>query len=144
MSFSKRHRLNPTPDKVHDPKFQDNEFFDPRERRTGRNQFHEMLRLLDRETGSVTDATEEYENEACMYYQNKANFDKGGGCCVSTESVAHVACINSRVRHWRSSNSKSSQASLVRARELAKLIRQKSMSTYTLGRSERRQKKSSR
>lgn len=67
--------LNPTPDKVHDPKFQDNEFFDPRDVVQVK---YEMLRRVSIENASVTDATEEYGVSSPTYYQNKANFDKGG------------------------------------------------------------------
>ncbi len=114
--------LNPTPDKVHDPKFQDNEFFDPRDVVQVK---YEMLRRVSIEKASVTDATEEYGVSRPTYYQNKANFDKGG-----------VAALVPRKRGPRGPHKLQGEALAfveqqivagepVRARELAKLIRQK-------------------
>lgn len=114
--------LNPTPDKVHDPKFQDNEFFDPRDVVQVK---YEMLRRVSIEKASVTDATEEYGVSRPTSYQNKANFDKGG-----------VAALVPRKRGPRGPHKLQGEALAfvdqqivagepVRARELAKLIRQK-------------------
>src|ERR1700691_286867 len=49
--------LNPSPGKVRDPKFQENEFFDPRDLVQVK---YEMLRRVSVENSSVTEATEEY------------------------------------------------------------------------------------
>src|SRR3982750_2407854 len=67
--------LNPNPEKVHDPKFQQNEFFDPHDLVQVR---YEMLRRVSIEKASVTDATEEYGVSRPTYYQTRANFDKRG------------------------------------------------------------------
>ncbi len=67
--------LNPNPEKVRDPKFQQNEFFDPRDIVQVR---YEMLRHVSIENTSVADATEEYGVSRPTYYQAKANFDKRG------------------------------------------------------------------
>ena len=73
--------LNPTPEKVRDPKFQENEFFDPRDIVQVK---YEMLRRVSIENASVTDTTEEYGVSRPTYYQTKANFDKGGARWIST------------------------------------------------------------
>ena len=67
--------LNPSPEKVRDPKFQQNEFFDPRDLVQVR---YEMLRRVSIENASVTEATEEYGVSRPTYYQARSNFDKGG------------------------------------------------------------------
>jgi transposase len=67
--------LNPNPEKVRDPKFQQNEFFDPRDLVQVR---YEMLRRVSIEKASVTDATEEYGVSRPTYYQARTNFDKRG------------------------------------------------------------------
>src|SRR4029077_8164888 len=48
--------LNPTPEEVHDPKFQENEFFDPHDIVQVK---YEMLRRVSVENASVSAATEE-------------------------------------------------------------------------------------
>jgi transposase len=67
--------LNPNPEKVRDPRFQHNEFFDPRDLVQVR---YEMLRRVSIENASVTDATEEYGVSRPTYYQARTNFDKRG------------------------------------------------------------------
>lgn len=67
--------LNPNPEKVRDPKFQQNEFFDPRDLIQVR---YELLRRVSIEKASVTDATEEYGVSRPTYYQARTNFDKRG------------------------------------------------------------------
>jgi transposase len=67
--------LNSNPEKVRDPKFQQNEFFDPRDIVQVR---YEMLRHVSIENTSVAAATEEYGVSRPTYYQARANFDKRG------------------------------------------------------------------
>src|SRR5437764_7241238 len=67
--------LNSAPDEVHDPKFQDNEFFDPHDIVQVK---YEMLRRVSVENASVSAATEEYGVSRPTYYQTKASFDKAG------------------------------------------------------------------
>jgi transposase len=67
--------LNPNPENVRDPKFQQNEFFDSRDLLQVR---YEMLRRVSIENASVTDTTEEYGVSRPTYYQARANFDKRG------------------------------------------------------------------
>ena len=114
--------LNPNPEKVRDPKFQHNEFFDPHDLVQVK---YEMLRRVSVENASVTDATEEYGVSRPTYYQTRANFDKGG-----------VAGLVPQKRGPRGPHKLQGEALAfvqqqlvagepVRARELAKLVRQK-------------------
>lgn len=67
--------LNPTPEKVRDPKFQESEFFDPRDAVQVK---YEMLRRVSIENASVTEVSDEYGISRPTYYQAKANFDAAG------------------------------------------------------------------
>lgn len=67
--------LNPAPEKVHDPKFREQEFFDRRDLVQVK---YEMLRRVSVEKASVTDATEEYGVSRPTYYQTKASFHQAG------------------------------------------------------------------
>jgi transposase len=67
--------LNPTPEKVRDPKFQEDGFFDPRDIVQVK---YEMLRRASVEKASVTEVSEEYGVSRPTYYQAKADFDEGG------------------------------------------------------------------
>lgn len=67
--------LNPSPEKVTDPKFREGEFFDPRDAVQVK---YEMLRRVSVESASVTDATGEYGLSRPTYYQAKASFDEAG------------------------------------------------------------------
>lgn len=67
--------LNPAPEKVGDPKFSDNEFFDARDAVQVK---YEMLRRVLVESASVTQATQEYGVSRPVYYQAKTRFDETG------------------------------------------------------------------
>jgi len=67
--------LNPTPEKVCDPKFQGSEFFDPRDAVQVK---YEMLRRVSIDNASVTEVSDEYGFSRPTYYQAKANFDAAG------------------------------------------------------------------
>lgn len=67
--------LNPAPEKVRDPKFKHDEFFDPRDAVQVK---YELLRRVLVEKASVTDAVEEYGISRPTYYQTKAGFDQAG------------------------------------------------------------------
>ena len=67
--------LNPSPEKVRDPKFQEDGFFDPRDIVQVK---YEMLRRASVEKASVTGVSEEYGVSRPTYYQAKADFDQGG------------------------------------------------------------------
>jgi transposase len=67
--------LNPAPEKVCDPKFQEDGFFDPRDIVQVK---YEMLRRASVEKASVTDVADEYGVSRPTYYQAKADFEEGG------------------------------------------------------------------
>src|SRR5262249_42062948 len=67
--------LNPSPEKIKDPKFLDGEFFDPRDIVQVK---YEMLRRVSVENAPVTGATEEYGVSRPTFYQTKASFQKAG------------------------------------------------------------------
>ena len=114
--------LNPAPEKVHDAKFHDSEFFDPHDVVQVK---YEMLRRVLVENASVTNATEEYGVSRPTYYQTKASFDESG-----------IAGLVPKKRGPRGPHKLQGEALAfiqeqlvagepIRARELAKLIRQK-------------------
>jgi transposase len=113
--------LNPNPEKVRDPKFQQNEFFDSRDVVQVK---YEMLRRVSIENASVMHATKEYGVSRPTYYLSKASFDKGG-----------IAGLVPRKRGPRGPNKLQGEVLTfvqrqlvagepVRARELVKLIQQ--------------------
>jgi transposase len=67
--------LNPTPEKVLDPKFRESEFFDPRDVVQVK---YEMLRRVSVENASVTCVAQEYGVSRPTYYQAKANLQGAG------------------------------------------------------------------
>jgi len=67
--------LNPSPEKIKDPKFLDGEFFDPHDIVQVK---YEMLRRVSVENAPVTGATEEYGVSRPTFYQTKASFEKAG------------------------------------------------------------------
>ena len=67
--------LNPSPEKVGDPKFQAGDFFDPRDLVQVR---YEMLRRVSLNDLSVTQVSAEYGVSRPTYYQTKASFGEAG------------------------------------------------------------------
>jgi len=67
--------LNSSPQRVKDPKFQEGEFFDPRDVVQVK---YEMLRRVVVENSSVVHAAEEYGFSRPTYYQAKANYHEAG------------------------------------------------------------------
>lgn len=67
--------LNPAPEKVGDPKFQEDGFFDPRDIVQVK---YEMLRRVSVDKMSVTDASDEYGVSRPTFYQAKADFEDAG------------------------------------------------------------------
>ncbi len=67
--------LNPSPEKVNDPKFMENEFFDPGDIVQVK---YEMLRRVTVDHASVAQVTHEYGVSRPTFYQTKANFDRAG------------------------------------------------------------------
>jgi len=114
--------LNPTPEKVRDPKFQENEFFDPRDLVQVK---YEMLRRVSIEKSSVTGATEEYGVSRPTYYQTKAHFDKAGvaGLVPQKRGPHGPHKLQGEALAFVQQQLVAGQP--VRARELAKLVRQK-------------------
>lgn len=114
--------LNPAPEKVRDLKFQENEFFDPHDLVQVK---YEMLRRVSVENASVTDATEECGVSRPTYYQTKANFDKAGvaGLVPQKRGPRGPHKLQGEVLTFVRQRLVAGQP--VRARELAKLIRQK-------------------
>ncbi|HUD90134.1 helix-turn-helix domain-containing protein [Sphingobium sp.] len=67
--------LNPAPEKVSDPKFQEGGFFDPRDIVQVK---YEMLRRVSADKMSVTEASDEYGVSRPTFYQARADFDEAG------------------------------------------------------------------
>jgi Homeodomain-like domain len=95
--------LNTGPEKVRDPKFEEGEFFDPRDLVQVK---YEMLRRVRVENASVTQAAEEYGFSRPTYYQARAGFDEAG--------IPGLAFLKRQLVSGQP----------MRARELAKLVRQ--------------------
>jgi transposase len=114
--------LNPVPEKVHDPKFQDGEFFDPRDIVQVK---YEMLRVVSVANASVANATEEYGVSRPTYYQTKASFDEAGiaGLVPKKRGPRGPHKLQGEVLEFIQTQVVAGQP--IRARELAKLVRQK-------------------
>lgn len=67
--------LNPAPEKVGDPKFQEHGFFDPRDVVQVK---YEMLRRVSVDKMSVTEASDEYGVSRPTFYQARAEFEGAG------------------------------------------------------------------
>ena len=118
----RRGTLNLTPDEVHDPKFQENEFFDPHDIVQVK---YEMLRRVSVENASVSAATEEYGVSRPTYYQTKASFDKGGVAGLVPQKRGPRGPHKLRGQALAFVQQQLVGGEPVRARELAKLVRQK-------------------
>jgi len=114
--------LNPTPEHVRDPKFQDNEFFDPHDIVQVK---YEMLRRVSVENAPVSAATEEYGVSRPTYYQTKAGFDRAGIAGLTPQKRGPRGPHKFRGKALAFVQQQLVAGELVRARELAKLIRQK-------------------
>jgi transposase len=111
--------LNPAPEKVRDPKFQADGFFDPRDIVQVK---YEMLRRASVEKASVTEASEEYGVSRPTYYQAKADFDEGGiaGLVPKKRGPRGPHKIQGEVSAFLSAQISPGQP--IRARELAKSL----------------------
>ncbi len=112
--------LNSAPERVKDPKFQEGEFFDPRDLVQVK---YEMLRRVVVENSSVTHAAKEYGFSRPTYYQTKANYHQAGiGGLVPRKR-------GPRGRHKLTGDvltfleRQVSPGQPIRARELAKVVR---------------------
>lgn len=75
MILAEEGTLNPAPEKVGDPKFQEEGFFDPRDIVQVK---YEMLRRVSVDKMSVTEASDEYGVSRPTFYQARADFDDAG------------------------------------------------------------------
>jgi transposase len=114
--------LNPTPEEVRDPKFQGNEFFDPLDIVQVK---YEMLRRVSIENAPVTVATEEYGVSRPTYYQTKAHFDEAGLAGLVPQKRGPRGPHKLRGEALAFVQQQLVAGEPVRARELAKLVRQK-------------------
>jgi transposase len=114
--------LNPAPEKVHDPKFLDSEFFDPHDIVQVK---YEMLRRVSVENAAVTNATGVYGVSRPTYYQTKASFDESGiaGLVPKKRGPRGPHKLQGEVLAFIQGQLVASGA--IRARALTKLIRQK-------------------
>jgi transposase len=112
--------LNPAPEKVGDPKFRDNEFFDARDAVQVK---YEMLRRVVVESASVTQATQEYGVSRPTYYQAKTSFDEAGiaGLVPKKRGPRGPRKIQGEVRAFVQERLVPGEP--IRARELAATIR---------------------
>jgi transposase len=114
--------FNPSPQKVRDPKFQENEFFDPRDLVQVK---YEMLRRVSVEKVSVAEAAGEYGVSRPTYYLTKASFDRSGlaGLAPRKRGPHGPHKLQGDALAFVQRQLVAGQP--LRARELAKLIRQK-------------------
>lgn len=114
--------LNPAPEKVRDPKFREIEFFDARDIVQVK---YEMLRRVSVDNASVTGASEEYGVSRPTYYQTKASFNEAGiaGLVPKKRGPRGPHKLQGEVLAFVEQQLIEGQP--IRARELAKLIRQK-------------------
>jgi transposase len=112
--------LNTSPEKVRDPKFQEGEFFDPRDIVQVK---YEMLRRVRVESASVTRVAEEYGFSRPTYYQARAGFDETGiaGLVPKKPGPRRRHKLSAEVLAFLRRQLVSGQP--IRARELAKLVR---------------------
>ncbi len=114
--------LNPTPEKVRDPKFRETEFFDPRDIVQVR---YEMLRRVSIENASVSAATGEYGVSRPAYYQTKASFDRAGVAGLVPQKRGPRGPHKLRGEALAFVQQQLVAGAPLRARELAKLVQQK-------------------
>jgi transposase len=114
--------LNPAPQKVSDPKFLNNEFFDPLDVVQVK---YEMLRRVRVEEVSVTEATEEYGVSRPTFYQTMTNFDMAGiGGLVPKKRGPHGPHkLHAEVLAFLEKHITPGEP--IRARRLAELVREK-------------------
>lgn len=114
--------LNPHPEQIRDALFQTHPFFDPRDLVQVK---YEMLRRVSIEKASATEATEEYGVSRPTYYQTKSSFDKGGlaGLVPRKRGPHGPHKLQGEALAFVQQQLVAGQP--VRARELAKLVRQR-------------------
>jgi transposase len=113
--------LNPVPEDVLDPKFHENEFFDPHDIVQVK---YEMLRRVSVENASVSAAAEEYGVSRPTYYQTKASFENAGVVGLAPQKRGPRGPHKLRGQALAFVQQRVAGGEPVRARELAKLVRQ--------------------
>ena len=113
--------LNPVAEKVLDSKFQQSEFFDPRDIVQVK---YEMLRRVTVEKAAVTDVAQEYGVSRPTYYQAKASLEEAGiaGLVPKKPGPRGPHKIQGEVLAFLKKRLLPGEP--IRARALAKLIRQ--------------------
>jgi transposase len=113
--------LNPAAEKVLDPKFQQSEFFDPRDVVQVK---YEMLRRVSVEKTSVTGVAQEYGVSRPTYYQARANLKEAGiaGLVPKKPGPRGPHKIHGEILAFLKQRLVPGEP--IRARALAKLIRQ--------------------
>jgi transposase len=113
--------LNPAPEKVNDPQFRQNEFFDPRDLVQVK---YEMLRRVSVEKIPVTEATEDYGVSRPTYYQAQAHFAAAGiaGLVPKKRGPHGPHKLRGEVLTFLQSQAMAGEP--IRARKLAALIQQ--------------------
>jgi len=113
--------LNASPEKVSDPKFQEGEFFDPRDLVQVK---YEMLRRVRVESSPVAHASEQYGFSRPTYYQARASFEAAGiaGLVPKKRGPRGRHKLNRDVLAFLERQLIAGQP--IRARELARLVRQ--------------------
>jgi transposase len=113
--------LNPSPAQVCDPKFQASDFFDARDLVQVR---YEMLRRVSVDNVSVTDATAEYGVSRPTYYQARDSFDEAGVAGLVPRKRGPRGPHKLQGEILAFAEKQLAPGEPIRARELAKLIRQ--------------------
>jgi transposase len=114
--------MNPSPDKVADLKFRKGEFFDARDLVQVK---YEMLRRVLAEGAAVTEASAEYGVSRPTYYQAKASFDEAGIAGLVPKKPGPRGPHKLQGEVLRFVQSHHAPGKPVRARALAKLVREK-------------------
>lgn len=114
--------LNPEPAQVGDPKFQADEFFDPRDLVQVK---YEMLRRVSVDKMPVTRIASEYGVSRPTYYQAKASFDEGGIAGLVPKKRGPRGPHKLRGKILAFIEKQHVANGPIGARELAKLVRQK-------------------
>jgi transposase len=114
--------FNPSPDKVRDPKFRAGEFFDPRDAVQVK---YELLRRVIIDKLSVTEASDEYGVSRPTFYQAKADFHVAGiaGLVPAKPGPRGPHKVDDDVLAFLRARVVTGEP--LRARELAKLVRDK-------------------
>ncbi len=71
--LKKNRQLNPHPDRVKDPLFLENKFFDPYDLLQVK---YEMLRQVEKDGVSITNASKTFGFSRLLFYRTKSNFEK--------------------------------------------------------------------